>query len=86
MLSSFRTKHYKNEKHKQIMESLNDLDNFNIDFSILSRTDDPNDSNTIKTNSPDSQILKKNILFKHWTNETFNKLIEEKHICMRKMK
>ena len=86
MLSSLRAKPPQNEKHKQILESLNDLENFNIDFSILSRADDSYDSNSVKLNETDFSILKKNLLFKHWQNEIFNKFIEEKHICLRRMR
>ena len=86
MLGSLRGKPPQNEKHKQILDSLNDLENFNIDFSILSRADDSYDSNSVKMNETDIGMLKKNLLFKHWHNETLTKFIEEKHICLRKIR
>ena len=76
-----------NEKHKKVLDSLNDLENFNIDFSIISRADDESfDSNSIRINNSDVEILKKNLLFKHWHNETMTKFVEEKHIFLRKMR
>jgi hypothetical protein len=86
MIRSLGAKSTQNEKHKKILESLNDLENYNIDFSNFSRTDDSYDSNSVKLNETDISILRKNLLFKHWQNETFNKFIEEKHACLRNMR